>query len=108
MGRTPFYRTWNDLEQHFFNIERTQTCSCIGDRTRTAYIFLATNDQRSNFEYNRAFTRFTKSLNEVDSNQTSFFQTSNKLKHVHLLVIELEHPIFGFEHCSTHHYTTCT
>ena len=38
MGRTPFYRTMNELEHHFSNIER-----------------------------------------------------------VHLLVIELEHPIFGFE-----------
>ena len=36
-------------------------------------------------------------------------RTSNELERVHLLVIELEHPIFGFErsnieHCSTHHY----
>ena len=39
MGRTPFYRTSNKLEHHFSNIERTQTCSYIGDRTKTPYYF---------------------------------------------------------------------
>ena len=33
-----------------------------------------------------------------------FFLTSNELKRVHLLVIKLEHPIFGFEHSSTIRY----
>ena len=28
--------------------------------------------------------------------QTLFYRTSNKLERAHLLVIELEHPIFGF------------
>ena len=29
--------------------------------------------------------------------QTPFYRTSNELEHVHLLMIELEHPIFSFE-----------
>ena len=38
------------------------------------------------------------------------FWTLNRLKRVHLLLIELKHPIFGFErsnfeHCSIHHYS---
>ena len=37
MGRTPFYRTSNELEHHFLNIKRTQLCSSIGDWTRTPY-----------------------------------------------------------------------
>ena len=31
------------------------------------------------------------------TNSNIIFWTSNELEHVHLLVIELEHPIFGFE-----------
>ena len=44
MGRTPFYRTSIELEHHFSNIERTHTCSSIGDRTRTPYFWLRTNE----------------------------------------------------------------
>ena len=47
MGRTPFYRTSIELEHHFLNIERTQTCSSIGDRTRTPYFWLRTNEHRT-------------------------------------------------------------
>ena len=61
MGRTLFYRTLNELEHHFSNIKRTLTCSSIGDRT----LFLASNSRTSNFEPNRAFTRFTKLLIEL-------------------------------------------
>ena len=42
--------------------------------------------------------------------RTPFYQTSNTLKRVHLLVIELRHPIFSLEwlniklqHSSTHY-----
>ena len=58
-------------------------------------LFLASNDQTSNLEPNRAFIRFMKLLIELTG--TSFFRTSNELEHVHLGVIELEHLIFGFE-----------
>ena len=34
-------------------------------------------------------------MNEL--NELEQAQTSNELDHVHLLVIELEHPIFGYE-----------
>ena len=40
MCRTPFYRTSIELEHHFSNIERTQTCSSIGNRTWTPYFWL--------------------------------------------------------------------
>ena len=43
MGRTPFYRTSIELGHHFSNIERTRTCSFIGDRTRTPYFWIRTN-----------------------------------------------------------------
>ena len=58
-------------------------------------LFLASNDRTSNFELNRAFTRFTKLLFELT--RTSLFRTWNELERVHLLAIELEHPIFGLE-----------
>ena len=48
-----------------------------------------------NIEPNGAFTRFTKLL--IELTWTSFFWISNTLEHVHLLVIKLEHSIFGFE-----------
>ena len=35
MGRTPFHRTSIELEHHFSNIERTRTCSFVGDRAQT-------------------------------------------------------------------------
>ena len=38
-------------------------------------------------------------------NSNIIFRTSNQLKHVHLLVIELEHPIFGFEQTNIEHQT---
>ena len=104
MGRTPFYRTSNDLKHHFSNIERSRT-SFFEHRTNSNVfiywwsnsntLFLASNDWTSNFKPNRAFTRFTKLLFEVT--RTSLFRTSNELERVHLLVIELEHLIFGFE-----------
>ena len=37
----------NKLEHHFSNIERTQTCSSIGDRTRTPYSWLWTIAHRT-------------------------------------------------------------
>ena len=37
MGRTPFFRKSIELEHHFSNIERTQTCSLIGDRNWTHF-----------------------------------------------------------------------
>ena len=40
MGQTPFYRTSNELEHHFSNIERTRTCSFIVDRTRIPEFWL--------------------------------------------------------------------
>ena len=86
------------------NIEQTRT-SFFEHRTNSNLfihwwsnsntLFLALNDRTSNFEPNRAFNRFTKLLFEL--NWTSLFWTSNELERVHLLVIELEHPIFGFE-----------
>ena len=98
------------------NIDRTRT-SFFEHRTNSNVficwwsnsntLFLASNDRTSNFEPNRAFTTLTKSL--IELTRTSFFRTSNELERVHLMVIELKHPIFGFErsnfeHCSTHHY----
>ena len=76
MGRTPFYRT-----------------SFFEHQTNSNTLFLASNEWTSNFKPNRDFTRFTKLL--IKLTQKSFFRTSNELECVHLLVIELKHPIFA-------------
>ena len=47
MGQTPYYRTSNELEHHFSNIEWTRTCSSIGDRTGTPYFWLRTIEHRT-------------------------------------------------------------
>ena len=74
----------SNIEHHFLNIECTWT--------RTPYFCF---EQASNIKPYRAFTRFAKLL--IGLTRISFFQSSNKLKRVHILVFELEHPIFGFE-----------
>ena len=71
------------------NIDRTRTCPFVDDRTRTPYFWLRT------IEPNTVFTTFTKLL--IELTRTSFFRTSNELERVHLMVIDLDHPIFGFE-----------
>ena len=48
-----------------------------------------------NFNKDKAFTRFTKLL--IELTRTLFFRLSNESKRVHLFVIKLEHPIFGFK-----------
>ena len=35
MGRTPFYRSLNDVKPHFLNIEQTRMCLSIDDPTQT-------------------------------------------------------------------------
>ena len=72
IGWTPSYRTSNKLQHHFSNIERTRKYSSIDDQTRTPEFWLQTNGHR---------TSNLKGLRE----------------RVHLVVIELEHPIFGFK-----------
>ena len=51
-------------------------------------LFLASIDRTSNFEPNRAFTRFTKLFFELT--QTSLFWTSNELERVHLFLASNE------------------
>ena len=86
------------------NIDRTRTSFFEHQTNSNVFIcwwsnsntlFLASNDRTSNFKPNIAFTTWTKSL--IELTWTSFFRTSNKLKRVHLMVIERKHPIFGFE-----------
>ena len=108
------YYFWNkgfssDMSNNILlNIERTGT-SFFEHRTNSnelerVHLFLASNEQTLNIKPNRAFTRFTELIFELT--QTSFFWTSNKLKRVHLLVIE--HRTFAFkrlncQHSSAHH-----
>ena len=82
------------------NVERSRT-SFFEHRMNSNTLFLASNNQTSNFELDKAFTRFTKLLFELT--RTSLFRKPKELERFHLLVIELEHPIFGFEHCLTNH-----
>ena len=57
-------------------------------------LFLASNEQ-TNIKPKRAIIRFTNLL--IKQTRTSIFWTINELHRVHLLVIELEHPIFCFD-----------
>ena len=43
----------------------------------------------------KAYTKFTELF--IEQTRKSFFRTLNELECVHLLLIELEHPIFGLE-----------
>ena len=87
MGRTPFYRT------SFFEHRTNSNVFIYSSNSNT--LFFASNDRTSNIEPNMPFTSFAKLLFELT--RTSLFRISNELECVHLLVIELEHPIFGFE-----------
>ena len=58
-------------------------------------LVLASKEQTLNIELNKAFTRYIKLL--IELTQRSFLRTSNEPKHVHLIVIKLEHAIFGFK-----------
>ena len=53
--------------------------------------------ERTDIEHRtqKALTKFMKSF--IEQTQTSLFRTLNGLERVHVLLIELEHPIFGFE-----------
>ena len=96
-GSNTIYRTSNKLEQNrtsFFK-HRINSNMFIYMWLKSNILFLASNDWTLNFEPNKAFTRFTKLL--IKLTWTLFFWTSNELEHIHLLVIKLEHPIFGFE-----------
>ena len=51
---------------------------------------------------------FQSHFTEHQTNSNIIFQTSNDLKHLHLLVIELKHPIFGFERSNINSKIFCT
>ena len=93
MDRTPFYQTSDELEHHLSNIERTWTCLSIDDRIWTPEFWLWTNGHRTS---NLKGVQYIYKISHR-TDRTSFFRTSNRLEHVHLLIIELEHPIFGFK-----------
>ena len=84
MGRTPFYRTPNELKHHFLNMERTRTCSSIGDRTRTPYFWLQTNKNQT--------------LNIIGLSLDLLNYSSNWLEH-HFFEHRKnsKNPIFGFK-----------
>ena len=94
MGRTPFYQNIDRTRTSFFE-HRTNWNMFICWWSNSNTLFLASNDQTSNFEPNTVFTTFTKLL--IELTRTSFFQTSNELDCVHTFANKLEHPIFGFE-----------
>ena len=59
------------------------------------HLFLASNERTSNIEPNRDFTIFTKLL--IEQTRTSVFENQMNSNMFSFLLIELEHPIFGFE-----------
>ena len=74
-------------------IKLTQMSSYIGDRPQTLIFGFEQTDIKHQTQ--KPFTKFTKLF--IEQTRTSFFRTSNGLERVHLLLIELKHPIFGFE-----------
>ena len=98
------------------NIERTRTSFFKHRTNSTVFIywysnsntrFLASNDRTSNFEPNRAFTRFTKSL--IQLTRTSLFRTNLNMfiywySNSNTLFLASNNRTSNFEHCSTHHY----
>ena len=100
-GSNTFYRTSNELEHHISNIEPTQTCLSIVNQTRIPYFWLSSNVLTLNVL--ASISRFDKLF--IEQTCTSFFQTLNRLEHVQLLVMELEHTMFGFNHTKNKHQT---
>ena len=76
------------------NIEGTQTCTSIDDPTRSYYFWLRMNGHQTSTIIGIWLDLMNK---QSAQSQTSFFQTSNRLQCVHILVIKLKHSIFGFE-----------
>ena len=68
-------------------------CSSIGSRTATPYFWLQTNKHRTSNQIGPLLELQNYSSNILEH---PFFECQNIFKHVHSLVIELEHPIFGF------------
>ena len=73
------------------NIEKLKS---MDYQTGTSF-FLAFNERSSNIKLNTAFTRSIEL--RIEQTGTSIFRPLNGLKRVHILVIELEYPIFGFK-----------
>ena len=101
MGQTTFYWTSNKLEHHFWKIKRTRT-SFLEHRTNSnTFIYwwsnsnnsiLASKDQTSKIEHERPsldLLNYPSNILEHD-----FFKHWTDLN---VLVIELKHPILGFE-----------
>ena len=86
----------------FSNIDRTRT-SFFEHRTNLN-VFMMIELEHMNFCFEqmdmehqtlKAFTKYTRKFTK--QTETSSFRTLIGLKRVHLLLIELEHPILGFE-----------
>ena len=86
IGQTTFYWTSNEYRFNFSNIEHTWTYSLIRGQTQISYFLLQTLNLIS-----LLLSRFIKLL--IKLTFTSIFWILNKLQHVHLLVIKLEHTI---------------
>ena len=87
-GQTPFYRTSNELEDHFSNMEHVHVLMI-------EHLNFGFEQTDIKLQTEKFFNRFSKSF--LEQTPISFFRTSIELEHVHLLVMEFEHPIFGFE-----------
>ena len=95
-------RTWTLVFEHW-----TTSNMFIYWWSNSNTLFLASNDRTSNFEPNRAFTRFTKSL--IQLTRTSLFRTNLNMfiywySNSNTLFLASNNRTSNFEHCSTHHY----
>ena len=108
MGRTPFYRTSIELENHFSNIERTRTCSSIGDRTRTPFFWLRTNEHRTSNLIRLSLNLLNYSSNWLEHHFFEHRTNSNVFiywkSNSNTLFLPSNDRTSNFEHSSTHHY----
>ena len=89
MDRTPFYRT--STRTSFFE-HRTNLNVFINWWSNSITWILASNKRTSNI---KCLNLIYLTIHQTDSKR--FFFTLNELERVHFLVIELEHPNFGFK-----------
>ena len=90
-----------DLHCHYFTFCMCESYHCekasielvkIGFLQHSEiYVFLSNSDESNTI------------LTNIERTQTSFFETSNELECVHLLMMELEHLKFGFERTDIEH-----
>ena len=96
------------LEHYFLNIEWICTCSSIGDRTRTSYFWLRTNEHRTLNLIGLSLNLLNYSSNWLEHHFFEHRTNSNVFiywkSNSNTLFLPSNDRTSNFEHSSTHHY----